>query len=312
MTTTSDPAPAARPWTRLRNPDRADLDVTQERFGLHPLVVADLLEGRQQPKAELFDDQLYLTIWDIDRGRGGPTGTDTDLALLLTGDELLLVQRGDVDEFRDLDALLAGPGELPVVSPISAAYRVLAAVVRDFVERGAAVEAELNDLESEVFDSRVHEDYRRIYQLRQRIGQIDRAASGLAEALRTAHDEIRRLTEDAPELRPYFTHLENDARGVSELTATEHESLDALVSSHQSNVATRQNQDMRIISAFAALLAIPTVVAGIYGMNFKNLPLVRWEYGWLAIGVTMIVADIVAFMLFRRRGWLGDRQGDDE
>ncbi|WP_217184234.1 CorA family divalent cation transporter [Streptomyces sp. AC495_CC817] len=311
-TTAADRSPAQRPWTRLVNPDRVELEAVQERLRLHPLVVADLLEGRQQPKAETFDGHLYVSIWDIDRGTRGPTGTDTDLALILTEHELVLVQRGDREDFRDLDAVLTAPGPVAVDAPLSAAYRVLDTVVRDFIDLGTMVEHELADLEGEVFDNAVKEDYRRIYRLRQRIGQIDRASTGLADALAAAHEEIWRLSESRRELRPYFTHLENDARGVSALTTSDHEALDALVSSHRSNVETGQNRDMRTISAFAALLAVPTVIAGIYGMNFKNLPLVRWEYGWLAVGITMVVIDVLAYYAFRRRGWLGPPSRDDE
>lgn len=301
----------ARPWTRLTNPSREELQETAKRLRLHPLVVEDLLTGRQQPKAEDIDGHLYLLVWDIDRGPTDGTA-DTDLALILTPGELLLVQQGERDEFRDLDQLLERASPEPIDSPLAAAHRVLDAVVTDFVELGAAVEKDLDELESEVFDSRIREDYRKIYQLRQRIGQIDRASTGLADALRSADECIARLTEEQPRLAPYFTHLENDARGVSELTSAEHVSLDAMVSSHQSNVATRQNQDMRKISAFAALLAIPTVIAGIYGMNFKNLPLVRWEYGWLTVSVATVMIDLLAFALFRRRGWIGERREDDQ
>lgn len=292
-------------WQRLVNPDEAQLAKVQEEYGLHPLIVADLLEGRQQPKAESFERHLYVSVWDVDRQGPDPATTDTDLALILTEDRLLLVQRGAPDELRDLDSLLTGPGQIPVDSAIAAAYRVLEAVVRDFVELGALVESDLDDIEAEVFDRRVREDYERIYRLRQRIGRIDRAVSGLADALRHARPQIETATAGSPELRPYFAHLELDARGVAHLAAAEHESLDAVVSSHESNVATRQNQDMRTISAFAALLAIPTVIAGIYGMNFKNLPPFQWEFGWIAVGIGMLLIDVAALLAFRRRGWLG-------
>ncbi|MBO0979887.1 CorA family divalent cation transporter [Microbacterium sp. SD291] len=304
----------SRPWRRLINPVQVDLAAVQEEFGLHPLIVADLLEGRQQPKAESFERHLYVSIWDVNRHGPDPATTDADLALILTEDCLLLVQRGDPAELRDLDALLTGEGALPVDSPVTAAYRVLEAVVCDFVELGAEVEGDLDELEAEVFDRRIREDYRRIYRLRQRIGRIDRAVSGLADALRDARPEIEVATAGHPELRPYFAHLELDARGVAHLTGAEHASLDAVVSSHESNVATRQNQDMRTISAFAALLGIPTVIAGIYGMNFKNLPLVQWEFGWLAVGVAMVVIDVAVLLAFRARGWLGgdpQRRHDD-
>ncbi len=305
----------SRPWRRLVNPDRAELIALREEFDLHPLIVDDLLEGRQQPKAESLDRHLCLSIWDVDRSGPDPATTDTDVALILTEAELILVQRGDETELRDLDALLSAAGTLKVDSPITAAHRVLDAIVHDYVELGAQVERDLDELEAEVFDRRAHEDYRRIYRLRQRIGRIDRAVSGLAEALQDARPQIEALTADRPELRPYFSHLELDARGVARLAATEHASLDAVVSSHESNVATRQNQDMRTISAFAALLAIPTVIAGVYGMNFKTLPPFQWEFGWIIVGAGMLVLDLAAVIAFRRRGWLGgaqQRRHDDD
>ncbi|PII84758.1 hypothetical protein BMH32_13340 [Leucobacter sp. OLJS4] len=299
-------------WCRLVNPTRAELDAARERHGLHPLIVEDLLGGRQQPKAERFDGHLSLFVWDVHRRGPGPATTDVDLVLILTADVLLIVQRGDAEEVRPLDALLAKAGPVPVDSPISAAYCVLEAVVRDFVDLGTRVETDLDELEAEVFDSEVREDYRKIYRLRQQIGRIDRAVRGLSHVLDEAHSDIQRATARQPELRPYFRHLENDARGVAELTATEYASLDAIVSSHESNVAARQNQDMRTISAVAALLAIPTVIAGIYGMNFKNLPLVQWEGGWIVIGVLLAVVDLGAYLMFRRRGWLGPERPSQE
>lgn len=292
-------------WSRLVNPDPRELVVVQKRFDLHPIVIADLEGERQHPKLERFGDCLYLTVWDVDVDSDGHPKTGTELALIFTDRELLIIQRGAAAQLRDLDALLTAQGPLPVTSPISAVYRVLDAVVRDFVELAARVERELDDVEVEVFDSEVHEDYRRIYRLRQRIGRIDRAIAGLAEALEVGRREFEDAIAGEPELRPYFIHLAHDADGVNRLATAEHAALDAAVSSHESNVAARQNKDMRTISAFAALLAIPSVVAGVFGMNFDNLPTTQWEYGWLAIGIGIVALDLVVYLMFRRRGWLG-------
>ncbi|WP_318152929.1 CorA family divalent cation transporter [Microbacterium helvum] len=80
--------------------------------------------------------------------------------------------------------------------------------------------------------------------------------------------------------------------------------LDAILSSHENNVAARQNQDMRTISAFAALLAVPTLIAGLYGMNFKNIPLVQWQDGWTVVGLSIVVIDLIIHGLLKRRRWL--------
>lgn len=106
------------------------------------------------------------------------------------------------------------------------------------------------------------------------------------------------------EIVPYLHDLLDDAAGTAALINNQSRALDAILSSHENNVAARQNQDMRTISAFAALLALPTLIAGLYGMNFKNIPLVQWQYGWLVIGAAIIVVDVVIYLMFKRRHWL--------
>ena len=290
----------------VANPTDAEIDELRSRYDLHPLILEDLRAGRQQPKFERPGEHLYLSLWDMNAAReqDDPPAV-SELAIIFDEHLLLVVQRGDEASLRDLNAALASPGALPITSTISAVHRLLDIIVSDFVSLGAAIEEDLAAVEDEVFDSRVHEDYRRIYGLRGRIGQIDRAASGLSEAMRSARREFQAMTDREPRLRPYFSHLEHDAVGAAHLSAAQHKELDAVVSSHESNVATRQNQDMRTISAYAALLAIPTVVAGLYGMNFKNLPLLDFELGWLIVVAGVVTLDVVTYVIFRRRGWLG-------
>lgn len=96
----------------------------------------------------------------------------------------------------------------------------------------------------------------------------------------------------------------DDAAGTAALIANQSKGLDAILSSYEHTVATRQNQDMRTSSAFAALLAVPTLIAGLYGMNFDNIPPVQWEFGWVAIGAAIVRIDTVLYGLFKRRRWL--------
>lgn len=296
--------------TLLVNPSRETLKAERVRLGLHPLMVDDLLGPQRHPKFEQLPNYFWLSVWDLNRG-ADPSGIDSDITLIFNREELLVVQRGPAGQLRDLAAVLARSTHARSSSPIADVYRVLEAVVSDFVALGAEFESDLDEVEDEVFDTGAREDYARIYRLRRRIGRIDRAASGMAEVLRAADADIHTATADEHELRPYFQHLRDDATGVAELAAAEHTALDAVVSSHESNVSTRQNKDMRTISAFAALLALPTVIASFYGMNFPNLPLLDWEYGWVAVTGAMVAVDVIAWVLFRRRGWIG-RTKDEE
>ena len=152
--------------------------------------------------------------------------------------------------------------------------------------------------------TRTQEDHRRIYKVRKDIGRIDRAVSSIAAALRESTGHLDTLTVGTEQIVPYLHDLLDDAAGTAALINNQSRALDAVLSSHENNVAARQNKDMRTISSFAALLALPTLIAGLYGMNFKNIPLVQWQYGWMVIGVAIVVVDVIIYTMFKRRGWL--------
>ncbi|MFD1574804.1 CorA family divalent cation transporter [Agromyces cerinus subsp. nitratus] len=290
-------------WLHASNPDQEDAAAMARELGLHPVVAEDLMQGRQPPKLEAFDEQLYLTVWDDVLNEDEPD-VRGELFLIIGDRWLLTVQRGAHPTMPDLERILTAAGPVPATSPIAATYRILNSIVQAYVGTAAQIEAELDELETQVFDSNTQEDFVRIYSLRRRIGRIDRAIGGLASALEGGRDHLARLVGEDQTLAPYLRHLYNDTTGVATLAAAQHAALDAAVANHQSNVGYRQNKNMRTISAFAALLAIPTLIAGVYGMNFKNLPLVQWQFGWVVIVATTVVLDLVVYRTFKRRGWL--------
>lgn len=291
----------------LQNPSRSKLDEAAAQLELHPLILADLRTGRQHPKFECIDSHLHFSLWDVEHINDEARAPRASLSVIFDDRDLLVVQREVGVVTRDIRSALATPGPTGTTSPAARVYRLFAALTNDFVAVGAEIEDELEAVESEVFDETKKENVARIYGLRRHIGRIDRAVTGFAEALRQADASIEAMTVLDRELRTYFTHLGSTIEGVAELVGDAHRALDAVVASHESNVAMRQNKDMRTISAFAALLAIPTVIAGIYGMNFENLPPLQWEFGWVAVSIVMIIADVAAVILFYRKGWIGGR-----
>lgn len=301
-----------RVWL-LENPSKAGFDQATRTLEMHPLLAEHLRAGRQEPRFENIGGFLSLSLWDATKSRAERSGADPQLTFVFDASRLLVLQTGPKASLRDVSPTL---GVDDVGSPCEGVYRVLHEIVDEFTDAGAEIEQELDQVEADVFDSAVREDYRRIYRLRRRIGRVDRAITGLREAMRSADAALDVLMVNDAGLRERFGYLDRTIRGLATLAHSAHSSLDAVVSSHESNVATRQNQDMRTISAFAALLAVPTVIAGIYGMNFDNLPPFQWEFGWIVVVLAMIVADIVLAMWFLRLGWLGGaqqarRDGDD-
>lgn len=290
-------------WVSLVNPDDALVEEARETLGVHPVAAADLVSGRQQPKVQKFDGELFVLLWQIMPHRDSNDIELGQTSLYIGQGWLLTVQAAD-GEAADLRELVEGsPPELRD-SPMATAYVIVADIVDGYAKAAADVESALQELEEQVFTDSTAEDHKRIYHVRKNIGRIDRAVSSIAAALRESTDHLDAMTVGHEHVVPYLHDLLDGAAGTTALINNQSRALDAILSSHENNVAARQNKDMRTISAFAAMLALPTLIAGLYGMNFKNLPLVQWELGWLVIGVAIVTVDVIIYVMFKRRGWL--------
>ncbi|HWS50801.1 MAG TPA: CorA family divalent cation transporter [Microbacterium sp.] len=291
-------------WVQLINPDEQTVTEARETLGIHPVAAADVVSGRQQPKVQKFEEHLFVLLWQIIVEK---ESEDIELGqtYLYIGDGwLLTVQRGETEEITDLRELVEQSATELRDSPMAAAYVIMAHIVDGYAKAAADVESDLEELEEQVFTESTTEDHRRIYRVRKDIGRIDRAVSSIAAALRESTDHLDSMTVGHEHVVPYLHDLLDDAAGTAALINNQSHALDAILSSHENNVSARQNKDMRTISAFAALLALPTLIAGLYGMNFKNIPLVQWQYGWVVIGAAIIVVDVVIYLMFKRRKWL--------
>ncbi|GAB3740185.1 CorA family divalent cation transporter [Microlunatus parietis] len=289
-------------WIDLTDPDRETLERLREPLQLHPLAVQDALSGRQQPKVQRYEHHLFVVVWDLVPD-GGVLAV-SQVFLFLAGHWLLTVQHTNGHESTDYEAILHDRRHEVGNGPAAAAYTIMADITTRYSRATADIESELEQIESDVFDADIREDVHEIYRVRQNIGHVDRAVSGLSAALEGGRDHLSDLAVDRERLEPYLEHLIDGLTGTAAMADDHSRSIDAVISSHESNVATRQNKDMRTISALAALFAIPTLIAGIYGMNFQNLPLVESDFGWAVVAVVIIVADVTCYLVFKRRRWI--------
>ena len=291
-------------WVQLVNPDEALVTEARQTLGIHPVAAADVVSGRQQPKVQKFEEHLFVLLWQIIVDRESNDVSLGQTFLYIGDGGLLTVQRVDDEEPTDLRALVEeSPTELRD-SPMAAAYVVMAEIVDGYAKAAADVETALEELEEQVFNESTAEDHQRIYRVRKNIGRIDRAVSSIAAALRESTDHLDAMTVGHEQVVPYLHDLLDDAAGTAALINDQSDALDAILSSHENNVSARQNKDMRTISAFAALLALPTLIAGLYGMNFKNIPFVQWQFGWVLIAAVIVTVDIIIYIMFKRRRWL--------
>jgi magnesium transporter len=291
-------------WLHLIDPDEQTVDDVRTILGIHPIAAADVASGRQQPKVQKFAEHLFVMLWSILRSEGSD-GLVLGQTFLYIGDGwLLTVQRAEGATLTDLQQLLERAPESLRNGTMPAAYTIMADVVDGYAKAAADVESDLEELEEQVFSDATDEDHLRIYKVRKDMGRVDRAVSSIAAALRESTSHLESLSVGKEHIVPYLHDLLDDAAGTAALINNQSKALDAILSSHENNVSARQNKDMRTISAFAALLALPTLIAGLYGMNFKNIPLVQWQYGWLAIAVVIVAVDVIIYAMFKRRRWL--------
>ena len=241
-------------------------------------------------------------MWSLEQNSGSLNFELRQMFLFAREGLLLSVEHGDRKGTQIRAALENSPTGL-AGAVMSGLYAVMASVVDTYTQATSSIEDELEKLEDQVFNPTVREDPARLHELRKRIGRVNRAIGGLTASLRNSTDHITNRTVDHVRVAPYFRDPLDDLTGTDQLTTNQHAALDGIISSHENAVASQQSADSKRVSAAAAMLAIPAVIAGLYGMNFKNLPGISWSFGWVACAGAIVLIEGIVYVLFRRRKW---------
>jgi magnesium transporter len=238
-------------------------------------------------------------FWYVDKLN---TVKTNQVALYLGPDFVVTVRHGEGNELstarRDLEshATLLGHG------PSAVLYAVTDRIVDSYEEVMRGLETDVDEVEESVFSPIRTRDSRRIYVLKRELAEVRRAVMPLRLPVQQfASGSVSGIVpESAPFFRDVADHLARTAEQV--------ETLDALLSTafeaHLARVQVEQNEDMRKISAWVAIAAVSTLIAGVYGMNFHNMPELRWHYGYYIVLTVMGVASVVLYRLFRKYHWL--------
>ena len=289
-------------WVGLHEPVEGELAAVAEIFALHPLAVEDALHAHQRPKLERYDDGIFLvlkTLWYVDEYDAVETG---EINLFVGRDFVISVRHGEGTELHtarmDLEQQTAVLGH----GPSAVLYAICDRVVDSYEEVAHALEIDVDEVEESVFSPERTHDSRRIYVLKRELAEMRRAVNPLKEPMkRFATGSVPVVTQDAA---PFFRDVADHVFRVSETIET----LDALLSTafdaHLARIGVEQNEDMRKISAWVAIAAVGTLVAGIYGMNFQHMPELGWHYGYGFAITVMVVASVVLYRMFKKSGWL--------
>ncbi|WP_189097775.1 magnesium and cobalt transport protein CorA [Streptomyces kronopolitis] len=288
-------------WVHLDEPGEGDLEGLSERLGLHPLAVEDAVQAYQRPKRERYGDVLAValkTLWYL---RDGPE-VETGDVMLFTGPHLVLsVRHGPADPTAEAARRLEEDPITLKFGPVAVLHAVLDTVVDSYSEAAVRVRTDLTQLECRVFAPARDDLTEAIYSLKREVVEFRDAVEPLVPVVQ----ELTGPREGWPdEALPYF----RDVADHIQRTDTEVHSLDELLNSaldaHLARMGTWQNDDMRRISAWAAILATPTLIAGVYGMNFAHMPELGWAFGYPLAITMMVVSAGLLYRAFRRNNWL--------
>ncbi|MFH8572093.1 magnesium/cobalt transporter CorA [Streptomyces sp. NPDC017993] len=292
-------------WLGMHEPTQEEFDRVSSQFGLHPLAVEDALKAHQRPKLEVYDDSLFVVLKPVTYDDAADTVTASELMLFLGDSFVVTVRHGEASPLRAVRLRLEQQPKILRHGPTAVLYAVSDAVVDHYIEVAAELQLDLEELEAEVF-APVRSDTRNtaaaIYAFKREILEFRRATGPLAEPMaRLQNPGVPFVHEKA---RPFFRDVDDHLTRANESVEGLDRLLSDILSAHLAQMGVRQNDDMRKISSWAALAAVPTLIAGIYGMNFEHMPELRWSLGYPAILLVMVSLEVWLYRQFKRRGWL--------
>jgi magnesium transporter len=293
---------AAFVWLGLHEPSHEEFERVRTAFHLHELAVEDAVNAHQRPKLEVYGDTLFLVLKPVhylDREEVIETG---EILLFVDRRFLVSVRHGDVGPLAQVRDRLEAQPEALVRGPGAVLHAILDRVVDGYAPVARSVQVDLDQIEEQVFSPERHNPTERIYKLQREVVEFDRAVTPLAEPLDRLATERFPLVDD--ELRNYFRDVHDHVlRTIQQIESFRH-LLSSALQANLTQVGVRQNEDMRRITAWVAILAVPTMVAGIYGMNFDHMPELGWKLGYPAVLCLIAVVCSYLYYRFRRSGWL--------
>ncbi len=289
-------------WVGLHEPGARELDDVAKIFALHPLAVEDAVHAHQRPKLERYDDGLFLvlkTLWYVDEDDAVETG---EINLFVGRNFVVSVRHGAGTELHSARLGLEQRTAVLGHGPSAVVYAICDRVVDSYEEVARALETDVDEVEESVFSPVRTQDSKRIYVLKRELAEVRRAVNPLQEPMkRFASGSVPLVTQESA---PFFRDVADHVVRVSESIETLDSLLSTAFDAHLARIQIEQNEDMRKISAWVAIAAVGTLVAGIYGMNFDHIPELHWQFGYFyALGL-MVLASLVLYRLFKKSGWL--------
>ncbi|WP_312870468.1 magnesium and cobalt transport protein CorA [Gordonia asplenii] len=292
-------------WLGLHAPDDGQMQGVAEAFGLHELAVEDAVHAHQRPKLEVYDEVQFLVLRTVkyvehESIQATSEVVETGEIMIFVGkDFVITVRHGDHTHLSGVRHRLEARPEQLMLGPTMAMYSIADRVVDSYLAVTEKMEADVDAIEQSVF-SQGGLDIDPVYLLKREVLEMRRAVAPLIGPL----SQLTGSNQIPKEVRRYLRDVADHLTTVIDRVVEYDDVLSSLLDAAAAKVALQQNTDMRRISAWVAMAAGPTMIAGIYGMNFDNMPELHWRPGYYVVLVAMVLLTIVLGRNFRKHNWL--------
>ena len=289
-------------WIGLYEPTEEEFDSLRREFDLHPLAVEDAIHAHQRPKLEVFEDTVFIVLKTARYVDSEEVVQFGEILIFLGKDYILTVRHGEASALKQVRESLESQPELLKHGPGAVLHAIVDRVVDDYAPALEGLGVDIEEVENEVFSPGRSNPAQRIYRLKREVLEFTRAAAPLVEPidrLAKGHYEVVH-----PEVRAYFRDVNDHLIRVHEQLESYRDLLTSILHANLAQITVRQNDDVRRISAIVAIVAVPTLIAGIYGMNFEHMPELGWTFGYPLVIAVMLTICAGLYRFFKRAGWL--------
>ena len=288
-------------WVALFEPDEPTLELMQEEFDLHPLAVEDAKHGHQRPKIEEYGDMLFVVLHMIEPGEQELRVGEVDV---FVGRNFILSVRSGVEKgFRDVRARCEREPELLRRGPGYVLYALMDAVVDRYFPVLQTIETDLECIEEQIFAATSpRANIEALYALKQRLMALRHAVTPLLESL--GNISGARVPGVCSGMQEYFRDISDHLHRLNQTIESIRDTAATAISVNLSMINLQESENMKRLAAYAALIAVPTLIVGVYGMNFDHMPELRWRYGYALVWGVMVAIDGYIFYRLRKAGWI--------
>jgi magnesium transporter len=288
-------------WIALYEPTEDEIASVAGELGLHELAVRDAVAAHQRPKVERYGDSLFVVLKAARYVEEKETVEFGEVHAFVGPDFIVTVRYGETSELVEARRQMEGNPDLLRRGPSAVLYTIMSRIVDDYGPVVEGLENDIDEIEVEVFSGHPSVS-RRIYELSREVIQFHQATHPLAGALtRLTGGENHDID---PGVRRFLRDVQDRVLRVTERTDGFRELLANILSVNLTQISIDQNNQVKKISAWAAILVVPTLITGIYGMNFDYMPELHWIFGYPLSLLLMLIISVILYRAFRRSGWL--------